>query len=326
MNKTVIGMISSYRGLNQRDWMWNQTPNYFGSWGNIQVIANAPQPDYLLLYNYLDFQPQLASGWKGRLQAKLAPQPALLSEAEAAAKFRHVPQQRRLSLLREPPFNEKLAQRRADYALAQRYCSYVSGPDDLAPSPNYMPAIWYVNRPFENLASSNIPAKLKSCSWITSGIQRTANHRKRLAFLKLLQDQSLDFELYGRDLPLQAKSYGVLANKWNAMAPYHYNLAIENYADNDWYVSEKLWDALLSWCLPIYYGGSAADQLLPPGSFLRLPSLDEAGLRYLQEVTASPDAWYDAKAAIAEARQIILHKLNLVNWLSEFVEQQADLT
>jgi Glycosyltransferase family 10 (fucosyltransferase) C-term len=112
-----------------------------------------------------------------------------------------------------------------------------------------------------------------------------------------------------------------MKNKWHSMAPYSYNLAIENYADNSWYVSEKLWDALLAWCLPIYYGGSAADKLLPPGSFLRLPSLDEKGVAYIQDVIATPDIWHERKAAISEARQIILHKLNLLNWLSEFVEQ-----
>ncbi|MEM8806901.1 MAG: glycosyltransferase family 10, partial [Cyanobacteria bacterium P01_G01_bin.38] len=99
-----------------------------------------------------------------------------------------------------------------------------------------------------------------------------------------------------------------------------YNLAIENYADNQWYVSEKLWDALLAWCLPIYYGGVAADQLLPKGSFLRLPSLDEKGVQYIREVIASPDLWHERRDAIAEARQVILHKLNLLNWLSEYVE------
>ena len=93
----------------------------------------------------------------------------------------------------------------------------------------------------------------------------------------------------------------------------------KNYAGNSWYVSEKLWDSLLAWCLPIYYGGSAADKLLPPGSFLRLPSLDEKGIAYIKEVIATPDAWFEAKEAIAEARQIILHKLNLLNWLSEYV-------
>lgn len=52
---------------------------------------------------------------------------------------------------------------------------------------------------------------------------------------------------------------------------------------------------------------------------MRLPSLDEKGMAYIKEVTSSLDAWYEAKEAIAEARQIILHKLNLMAWLSDFV-------
>jgi hypothetical protein len=50
----------------------------------------------------------------------------------------------------------------------------------------------------------------------------------------------LNFDLYGRDLPDWADSHGKVGMKWSSMAPYYYNLAIENYADNDWYVSEKL--------------------------------------------------------------------------------------
>jgi hypothetical protein len=170
------------------------------------------------------------------------------------------------------------------------------------------------------LNEGRVPEKTRRCSWITSGIDRSANHRQRLDFIKLLRENKVVFDLYGRRLPDWAKGCGSVSNKWHVMAPYYYNLAIENYVDNEWYVSEKLWDALLAWCLPIYYGGSAADKLLPPGSFLRLPSLNEKGVAYIQEVTASLDAWHEAQAAIAEARQIILHELNLLEWLSKFVE------
>ncbi|MBF2000989.1 MAG: glycosyltransferase [Synechococcales cyanobacterium M58_A2018_015] len=319
MGKKTIGMISSYKGLVQADWMWNQTPQPFGVWGDIQMQATNPAPDFLLLYNFHEFQPAAPRGWWARWQRQ--PHSGLHSEQDLQARFRGVPKARRIALVREPPFEEKLQQRAADYQQAQLHCGYVSGPDDLAPVPNYMPAIWYVGESFQQLRDGGVPQKSRACSWITSGIHRTANHRKRLSFLKLLQENAFPFDLYGRDLPDWAIGYGMIANKSHALAPYYYNLAIENYADNQWYVSEKLWDALLSWCLPIYYGGSAADHLLPPGSFLRLPSLDQQGLAYLREITATPDAWYAAKDAIAEARQVILHKLNLVNWLADYVAQ-----
>jgi hypothetical protein len=315
MNKMkTIGMISSYQGLNTRtDWLWQQTPHPFGVWGNIQLQTLAEKPDFLLMYQF-DFPqptppPSLLDKLRKRNQKPEINIPSLL---------RGVSKEKIIYLLREPPLEEIVEVTKYNYQQAQNYCGYISGPDDYAPTPDYMPAIWYHSNSFRDLNELPCPEKISLCSWITSGISRSANHRQRLDFLQSLQNSGINFDLYGRNLPQWAKSRGELSNKWYAMAPYYYNLAIENYASNDWYVSEKLWDSLLAWCLPIYYGGPAADKLLPPGSFLRLPSLDEKGIAYIKEVTASLDAWYAAKEAIAEARQIILHKLNLLNWLSEF--------
>lgn len=316
MIKTV-GMISSYNALENRcDWLWQQTPQAFGIWGNIQMQALAEKPDFLLMYQF-DFPPPV-------------PQPSLLERLRKKAKqpelsidnlLRSVSKERIIYLLREPPLDEIVEINKRNYQQAENYCGYISGPDDFAPVPNYMPAIWYHANAFKDLNEMPSPVKVASCSWITSGINRTANHRQRLDFLQSLESENMPIDFYGRGLQKWVKTSGELGNKWHGMAPYYYNLAIENYADNNWYVSEKLWDSLLAWCLPIYYGGPAADKLLPPGSFLRLPSLDAKGIAYIQEVISSPDAWYTAKEAIAEARQIILHKLNLLNWLSEFVTQ-----
>jgi hypothetical protein len=313
MGRKTVGMITSYQGLTQGDWLWKQTPQPFGVWKNIQLLKNAPNPDFLVMYQY-DFwvAPPPKRAWQKILQP---------GQPQAAADVKGVSRDRAIYLQREPPLEEIVHKNIANYEAAKAYCGYVSGPDDFAPTPDYMPAIWYLNNSFRELNEMSIPEKTNRCSWITSGINRTANHRKRLAFLEQIQQAGLDVDLYGRNLPKTAHTRGELDNKWFGMSPYYYNLSIENYADNDWYVSEKLWDSLLAWCLPIYYGGPAADRLLPPGSFLRLPSLDEKGVAYIREVTATPDAWYAAKEAIAEARQIILHKLNLLNWLSEFVEK-----
>lgn len=325
MTRPIVGMLSSYGGLSQCDWLWKQSPEPFGIWGGMQLQSQDPRPDYLLLYQF-NFHEQLAPQPKSKLQHLLSALALATSETPANAaidrlpsQFRHVPKERIAFLLREPPLPEVRPQNLLNYAYAQDYCGYVSGPDAEAPVPTYMPAIWYVNVSFRELNEAPPPEKYSPCSWITSGINRTESHRQRLAFLRTLQASDAPVEVYGRDLPPGTRTAGALTNKWAGMAPYTYNLAIENYADNDWYVSEKLWDALLSWCLPIYYGGGAANKLLPPGSFLRLPSLDEKGIEYIREVTASPDAWIEAKDAIAEARQVILHKLNLMNWLSEWV-------
>ncbi len=313
MDKKVAGMITSYPGADQGDWLWQQTPEPFGIWGNIQMLANAPSPDFLLMYQFDFPRGGKQVSWLDRLRRRQPPEP------DIRTKLRGVPKERIIYLIREPPLEEIAHITKANYEQAKLYCGYVSGPDDFAPTPDYMPAIWYHGNSFRELNEMPPPAKCRPASWITSGISRSANHRRRLDFLRLLQERGLDFDLYGRNLPTWAKSKGTLKNKWHAMAPYYYNLAIENYAENDWYVSEKLWDSLLAWGLPIYYGGPAADKLLPPGSFVRLPSLDEKGVEFIKEIIATPERWHAAREAIAEARQIILHELNLLNWLSNFV-------
>lgn len=317
MQPKTFGMITSYPSANQTDWLWQQTPNNFGRWGNIAIESTNPNPDFLLLYQF-DF-PKLyqKTSIRDRLRQIVKPQPPAPDITE---KFRGVPKERMIYLLREPPLDKVIPRTKYNYQQAEIYCNYVSGPDEFAPVPDYMPAIWYHHNSFRELNEMEVPPKENPCSWITSGINRSENHQHRLDFLKLMQDTGVEFDLYGRNLPTSSHYRGQLSNKWQGMAPYYYNLAIENYAENDLYVSEKLWDSLLAWCLPIYYGGPAADKLLPPGSFLRLPSLDEKGLKYIQEVTATPDAWYQAKDAIAEARQIILHKLNLMAWLDNFAK------
>ncbi len=317
----TIGMISSYVGLNPCpiDWLWQQAKQPFGHWDNIRIQANAKNPDFLLMYNFHDF-PELPEKHWNPLKNKRRTDRYLQQQINLKDRLQNVSPDRTIFLSREPPLPEVIQQNITHYNQAKSYATYISGPDDAAPQPEYMPAIWYLTNSFEELNQLPPPTKQKSCSWITSGIDRTANHRDRLSFLKLIHESKVECDFYGRGLPAWAQA-GSLNNKWYGMAPYYYNLAIENYADNDWYVSEKLWDSLLSWCLPIYYGGSAADKLLPPGSFLRLPSMDEKGLQYIREMTANPDAWYEAKDAIAEARQIILHKLNLMNWMSEYVQK-----
>lgn len=312
----IIGMISSYHALeNRSDWLWQQTPHAFGVWNNVQIQALAPKPDFLLMYQFNFLKKGERKNFFSRFNK------IQNSDESFKTLLREVPKDRIVYLLREPPLSEVIERHKSAYLEAQKYCGYVSGPDDFAPKPDYMPAIWYHANSFRDLEELPIPEKISNCSWITSGISRTANHRHRLDFLKALQESGVGVDCYGRNLPAWAKSLGVLNNKWNAMAPYYYNLAIENYSSNSWYVSEKLWDALLAWCLPIYYGGSAADKLLPPKSFIRLPSLDAKGIAYIQEVISNPDMWNEAIDAIAEARKIILHELNLLKWLSDFVRK-----
>ena len=78
---------------------------------------------------------------------------------------------------------------------------------------------------------------------------------------------------------------------------------------------EKLWDALVCWSLPIYYGSAAADRLIPPDAFVRLPDLGEAGMDVLRRTLGQPQLWEQRLPAITEARQRTLGDLRLIEWV-----------
>jgi hypothetical protein len=73
MTEKIVGMITSYPGVNQSDWLCQQTPYHFGKWGNIRIQANHPQPDFLLLYQFDFFKPPKKLSWKERLKQTLKP-------------------------------------------------------------------------------------------------------------------------------------------------------------------------------------------------------------------------------------------------------------
>ena len=81
-------------------------------------------------------------------------------------------------------------------------------------------------------------------------------------------------------------------------------------------MTEKLWDPLVCWSLPIYFGSRAADKLIPPEAFIRLPDLGERGVRTVQEALADPGIWNRRLEAMAEARRRAMGELRLVEWLA----------
>jgi hypothetical protein len=84
--------------------------------------------------------------------------------------------------------------------------------------------------------------------------------------------------IYGRGVPDDLKPIGPVADKAEVLRRAHLTLAIENWWTDELYVSEKLWDPLLCWSLPLYFGSRAADAMIPTDSFVRLPDLGDAGV------------------------------------------------
>jgi len=166
---------------------------------------------------------------------------------------------------------------------------------------------WHIEKDYDFLTGCSIPEKTGSLSWVTSNKSTFRGHRARMRFLQALQNQ-VAFDLYGT-------GFRFIKDKWDALAPYRYSLAIENFS-NAYYWSEKLADCFLAWSMPIYYGCTRITDYFPAESMLVIDIHDHHYVDQIREAIQS-EAWERNLEAIACARQLVLDKYQLFPFITQ---------
>lgn len=172
------------------------------------------------------------------------------------------------------------------------------------------PAIpWHVNKTYDELTAIPPPQKERLISWVVGNACELPGHRDRLAFLRYLQEHKPEVDLFGR-------AVNPIADKWEGLAPYHYSLAVENNSGPDMW-TEKLADCFLAWCVPFYYGCTNLSKYFPADSFVQIDITRPQEACAIMREEAKPDRWQRRLAALEEARELILHKYQLLPFLAE---------
>ena len=138
---------------------------------------------------------------------------------------------------------------------------------------------------------------------ITSGLRGIPGNLKRKIFIEMLAAKNSNFDYYGRfnKESFSLKNYkGLCDLKFELLGSYKYNLVIENSPQEDWYISEKIFDALICGCFPIYHGTKKIFDILPNEWFYYLPSLELAEIEKLNLFLKT-----DAYKAVANNRHQI---------------------
>jgi hypothetical protein len=146
--------------------------------------------------------------------------------------------------------------------------------------------------------------KSKMLSVISSAKAHTRGHRQRLRFVSALQ------EAFGGAIDVFGRGLREIEDKWDAIAPYKYHVAIENSRFAD-YWTEKLADTYLGGAFPIYYGCPNVGDYFPPASFCAI-DIGRPGeaIERIRECLAA--GRYEASAAgLREARDLVLDRYNL---------------
>lgn len=165
---------------------------------------------------------------------------------------------------------------------------------------------------FHHMATENELAAISSnktkliCS-VVSGFNGVPGYDDRRIFIEQLSSVLPEFDLYGRygKLIRNIKSYrGYSTVKFRTIANYKYSLVIEN-SKEDWYISEKIFDALMCGCMPIYYGTDKIFELIPHEWFVYLPDLSKKSIESIEEVINT-----DRHKLVSQNQAFISHRID----------------
>jgi len=157
---------------------------------------------------------------------------------------------------------------------------------------------------YDDLKATGIPQKSQLLSVVSSRKRITDGHCMRDNFVNALQKRM------GKALSAFGMGRAVIDDKWDALAPYKYTIAIENCV-HPHYWTEKIADAFLAGCLPFYHGCPNVAEYFPPGSFVPIDIGNVDGSIAVMERTMRDGAWERALPAIDEARRLVLDRYNL---------------
>jgi hypothetical protein len=164
---------------------------------------------------------------------------------------------------------------------------------------------------FRELAS--LP-KTKEISVFCSNQVATADHRMRLRFV-----QALDSHFNGR-MDWFGNGFHSIPQKWDGLAPYKYTLVLENQSSNH-VITEKIQDAYLALCFPVYWGAPDINEFFPTESLMEIDAKDLKGSIDKIEQLLDIDPYRDKLASLLEAKRRVTDDYNFVVRLARLAEE-----
>lgn len=161
------------------------------------------------------------------------------------------------------------------------------------------------------------PKKEKLISVITSRKAFTQGHVDRLRFIEKLQNRYRDkVDIYGH-------GFCDFNDKWDVLAPYKYHIAIEN-SCTDYYWTEKLADCYLAETFPLYHGCTNVGEYFPRESYEPIDIRNFEQAARIIDRTIGDERYDKAYNALIEAKERILGKYNIFNYVADICSQITD--
>jgi hypothetical protein len=162
---------------------------------------------------------------------------------------------------------------------------------------------------YDDFQNINYNQKDKLISVICSMKSATMGHRQRLRFVDHLRKH------FNGKLDIFGRGFNPIPDKWDAIYPYKYHIALENSSIQD-YWTEKLSDAFLGLAYPIYYGCTNISSYFPSKSFSSIDIYDpEKAISVIEEIIENR-TYEKSMKYILEAKSLVLNQYNLFPMLA----------
>ncbi len=274
------------------DWpILRQTPHNVGIWGNYQFFLNSNLVEYFdswVVFNGLNSDTELTNTKKAN---------TLLITAETYD-LQHYPK------LFIEQFSHLITNQ--PQIIHSQKCNMHTG------------APWFVDKSYDELMKIQEVSKTKLISIVTSNKLITDGHKLRYDFAHRLKDYFKDdIDLFGRGIV-------DFDDKWDVLAPYKYNICIENGSHQN-YFTEKLNDCFLAYTFPIYHGCPNITDYYPKESLRKIDINDfERSLRAIEKILNSPNHYEINLEYLRKARLKCLNEYNLFAIIANYLDQRGD--
>lgn len=166
--------------------------------------------------------------------------------------------------------------------------------------------LWFNGHTYAELNTKNFPEKSLNLSTVCSSKQQKHTiHNDRYQFCHWLTEQIPSLNLFGH-------GSNFIQNKYDALDPYRFHLAVENYRGlHHW--TEKLADSFLSGSFPIYFGCTNLAVYFPKESFVEIDIFNRQESLEKIRNTIEDDTFYASRQdALHEGKRLIMENYNLM--------------
>lgn len=171
---------------------------------------------------------------------------------------------------------------------------------------------WWLKYDYDYLSSFKKPDKQKDICFIVSNAEGDYGRTRRKCFASLLSTQGVN--VYGRIKGVgngELKSgEGYWFGKEDVLSEHAYSVEVDVGITSN-YFSERVFDSILMWCKPLYWGGDNLQKYLPNGSFQYIDIYKDK-LPVVEPIDYS---------AIEEARDLLLNKYQLWARAYEYIKK-----